>query len=107
MRLFMPFVVVLGAAWGLNAAAAPDGNAPTWRQFVEAGSNGTEPILPDLSYTGYHGGVDAIPEIRGPISSSSRPSAPSAAIRDAASMPTPGRARWQIDPALDRAPRTG
>ncbi len=49
------------------AAAARGEESKTWRQFVEAKQNGTEPILPDFSYAGYHGGVDAIPDIRGPV----------------------------------------
>ena len=39
----------------------------TWQQFVAAKAGNTEPILPDFSFAGYHGGVDAIPDIRGPI----------------------------------------
>ena len=39
----------------------------TWQQFVTSKKEGTEPILPDFSFAGYHGGVDAIPDINGPI----------------------------------------
>lgn len=39
----------------------------TWQQFVTSRKEGTEPILPDFSFAGYHGGVDAIPDIKGPI----------------------------------------
>jgi hypothetical protein len=38
-----------------------------WQQFVQARRNGMEPILPDFSYAGYHGGVDAIPDVKGPV----------------------------------------
>lgn len=52
------------------ALDAPLGHAeetPLWRQFVEAKETGTEPILPDFSYAGYHRGERAIPHIEGPV----------------------------------------
>ena len=42
----------------------------TYRQFVEAKENGTEPILPDFSYAGYHNANQPVPhsnEIMAPI----------------------------------------
>ena len=49
------------------AASLLGEESKTWLQFVEAKENGAEPILPDFSYAGYHGGADAIPNVRGPI----------------------------------------
>lgn len=70
----LPLVVIVAFLFAL-AVFSPkshrersDGNeSPTWGQFVEAKKTGAEPILPDFSYAGYHGGVDAIPEVQGPI----------------------------------------
>jgi hypothetical protein len=59
--------LLIAVAVCVFAAAARAEESKTWRQFVEAQGNGSEPILPDFSYAGYHGGVDAIPEIRGPV----------------------------------------
>ena len=39
----------------------------TYRQFVEAKENGTEPILPDFSYAGYHYFTKPIPDVTHPI----------------------------------------
>jgi|GEM_PF-1903070 len=41
--------------------------AEIWKQFVEARESGEEPILPDFSYSGYHRGERAIPDVEGPI----------------------------------------
>jgi uncharacterized protein DUF4955/pectate lyase-like protein len=59
-----PFFFV---ACSLSIAAASATESPTWRQFVEAKRTGSEPIVPDFSYAGYHGGVDSIPDVRGPV----------------------------------------
>ena len=40
---------------------------PVFQQFVEAKKNGTEPILPDFSYSGYHRGDKPIPAVEGPL----------------------------------------
>lgn len=50
-----------------SPAAALAAESATWRQFVAAKRTGAEPILPDFSFAGYHGGVDAIPDVAGPI----------------------------------------
>jgi hypothetical protein len=50
-----------------SAATLHGEESKTWRQFVEAKENGAEPTLPDFSYAGYHGGADAIPDVRGPV----------------------------------------
>ncbi len=51
----------------IGPALLPAAESTTWKQFVDARHNGTEPILPDFSFAGYHGGNDAIPDISGPI----------------------------------------
>ncbi len=56
----------------LLGGEARNEEAKTWRQFVEARRNGTEPVLPDFSFAGYHGGGDAIPDIRGAVFSVAR-----------------------------------
>jgi hypothetical protein len=61
----MRYLATLALATILVTAAGPE--SPTWRQFVDAIRTRAEPILPDFSYAGYHGGVDAIPMIRGSI----------------------------------------
>ena len=43
------------------------GPARTWTQFVAAKENGTEPILPDFSYAGYHYFGKPVPDIHGDI----------------------------------------
>ena len=56
--------------WRPSDAAAPQkqgGESKLWRQFVEAKRTGAEPTLPDFSFAGYHGGVDAIPDVKGPV----------------------------------------
>ena len=57
--------VLAVAALGVSALQAAE--SKTWQQFVAAQRNGTEPILPDFSFAGYHGGIDPIPDIKGPI----------------------------------------
>ena len=60
---------ILMLSLGSSRAEAEE-SAPlskTWQQFVAAKHDGTEPILPDFSFAGYHGGADPIPEIKGPI----------------------------------------
>jgi hypothetical protein len=54
------------AACGLTTSARGE-ESKIWQQFVEARRSGSEPILPDFSYAGYHGGGDAIPDVRGPV----------------------------------------
>ena len=39
----------------------------TYRQFVEAKENSTEPILPDFSYAGYHYFAKPVPDVTHPI----------------------------------------
>ncbi|MDK2971386.1 MAG: hypothetical protein PWP23_1141 [Candidatus Sumerlaeota bacterium] len=41
--------------------------AQTWRQFRLAMADGTEPLLPDFSWAGYHYGEKAIPDVKGPV----------------------------------------
>ncbi len=65
--LHLGFVVFFAVVCCRSIAAASGAESTTWRQFVEAKKNGAEPILPDFSYAGYHGGVDAIPDIKGPL----------------------------------------
>lgn len=43
------------------------GPSRTWRQFVTAKQNGTEPILPDFSYAGYHYFAKPVPDIRADV----------------------------------------
>jgi hypothetical protein len=69
------FAAAGAAAMGVCfAAAVRDGGAADrpaesalWRRFVAAKAAGTEPPLPDFSYAGYHGGVDAVPAVQGPV----------------------------------------
>ncbi len=42
-------------------------NARTYQQFVSAKENGTEPILPDFSYSGYHYFSKPVPDVAHPI----------------------------------------
>ena len=42
-------------------------NATTYQQFVKDKENGTEPILPDFSYAGYHYFTKPIPDVAHPI----------------------------------------
>ena len=42
-------------------------NARTYQQFVKAKENGTEPILPDFSYSGYHYFNKPVPDVTHPI----------------------------------------
>ncbi|MYB55157.1 MAG: DUF4955 domain-containing protein [Gemmatimonadetes bacterium] len=42
-------------------------NARTYQQFVKAKENGTEPILPDFSYSGYHYFNKPVPNVTHPI----------------------------------------
>lgn len=42
-------------------------NARTYQQFVSAKENGTEPILPDFSYSGYHYFNKPVPDVAHPI----------------------------------------
>lgn len=53
----------------MASAALPtiEESTPVWRQFVEAKRAGTEPVLPDFSYSGYRYGERAIPDVAGPI----------------------------------------
>jgi len=39
--------------------------APSWTNFVESQKNGTTPILPDYSYSGYHFSEKEIPNVSG------------------------------------------
>jgi hypothetical protein len=59
--------VVAMAVLLLGSLPAVGAESKTWQQFVKARSEGTEPILPDFSFAGYHGGEDPIPDIRGPL----------------------------------------
>ena len=43
------------------------GPSRTWRQFVTAKQNDTEPILPDFSYAGYHYFAKPVPDIRAAV----------------------------------------
>jgi hypothetical protein len=63
---FMKRLLIAVAVCGLCAPARGE-ESKTWQQFVEAKRNGTEPILPDFSYAGYHGGGEAIPDVGGPV----------------------------------------
>jgi hypothetical protein len=62
MKLLLFAIAACGICTSIDAA-----ESKTWQQFVAARQNGSEPILPDFSYSGYHGGGDAIPSISGPI----------------------------------------
>ena len=42
-------------------------NATTFQQFVKAKENGTEPILPDFSYAGYHYFAKPVPDVAHPV----------------------------------------
>ena len=42
-------------------------NATTYQQFVKAKEHGTEPILPDFSYSGYHYFNKPVPDVAHPI----------------------------------------
>ena len=42
-------------------------NARTYQQFVKAKENGTEPILPDFSYAGYHYFAKPVPDVAHPV----------------------------------------
>ena len=42
-------------------------NARAYQQFVKAKENGTEPILPDFSYSGYHYFNKPVPDVTHPI----------------------------------------
>ena len=41
--------------------------SPTYQKFVRAKENGTEPILPDFSYAGYHYFAKPVPDVTHPI----------------------------------------
>ena len=47
--------------------ARPSRISTTYQQFVEAKENGTEPILPDFSYAGYHYFSEPVPDVAHPI----------------------------------------
>ena len=68
-----PFMkrLIIAVACGLCGSAGGE-ESKTWQQFVEARRAGTEPIVPDFSYSGYHGGDDAIPDVAGPVFDVSR-----------------------------------
>ena len=59
--------IVIALAACAFAIAAQGEESKTWRQFVAARQNGMEPVLPDFSFAGYHGGADAIPDIHVPV----------------------------------------
>lgn len=42
-------------------------NATTYQQFVKAKEQGTEPILPDFSYAGYHYFAKPVPDVAHPV----------------------------------------
>ena len=65
--VFRPWAALAVLGLALNSGAAPAVESPTWRQFVQAKSNGAEPILPDFSFAGYHAGADPIPDVKGPV----------------------------------------
>lgn len=77
MRKLVQWAAVVAVAGSVSCAAraetakvaAPDleGTTPVWRQFVEAKAAGTEPVLPDFSYAGYHYGERPIPDVAGPV----------------------------------------
>jgi hypothetical protein len=46
---------------------ATPGNSKLWQDFVRASRSGSEPILPDFSYAGYHYSTRPIPDRRGPV----------------------------------------
>jgi hypothetical protein len=68
---FMKRLIIAIAACGLCGSVGGE-ESKTWQQFVEARRAGTEPIVPDFSYSGYHGGDDAIPDVAGPVFDVSR-----------------------------------
>jgi hypothetical protein len=52
---------------GQAPLCAPSGTSSLWTNFVQAKLNGTEPILPDFSYAGYHRSEIPIPDVGGPV----------------------------------------
>lgn len=66
-RIFYIQLILLAGIAALGSASLHAAESATWRQFVTAKSKGTEPILPDFSFAGYHAGADAIATIGGPV----------------------------------------
>jgi len=57
----------IGQSSAKKKCVAPAGTSVLWKDFVKAKQAGTEPILPDFSYAGYHRSEVPIPNVTGPI----------------------------------------
>ena len=57
------FAVVLGIIFGFQVSDVRAADAAAWTDYVSARAGGTEPILPDFSFAGYHHGEIALPDV--------------------------------------------
>ena len=62
MRGLRVCLLVVGLYWASSVDAVAE-TAPLWDDFVKAKSAGTEPVLPDFSYAGYHFSEAPIPDV--------------------------------------------
>ena len=56
-----------GGAVPVRIAVLPSDISPTYQKFVRAKEKGTEPIVPDFSYSGYHYFSKPVPDVTHPI----------------------------------------
>lgn len=61
--LFCVLWLLIAGPISISAQEAPV--APSWIDFVEAKANGTKPLLPDFSYSGYQFSEKEIPDVSG------------------------------------------
>jgi hypothetical protein len=66
-RLSAHILCLLIAAVLLPKTALSNPTAEVWQEYLEARNQGTESLLPDFSYSGYHRAERPIPDIEGPI----------------------------------------
>ena len=55
--------LLLLVLWLTHSGRVSAQTPPLWRQYVQARAEGTEPLLPDFSYAGYHFSEQAIPDV--------------------------------------------